>query len=121
MNIFYYILYRLYVFFAFFEEQDDSDSLFRAKIILGFLIGLNALAIINLVLKAFDILISNTIILIILVTIMIIITLSFKNRKIMACRIIFEHTNNKKLKDWLIGCLILFSIGFYTISLLLSK
>ncbi len=120
MNFLYYILYRLYVFWAFFKEQEDSDSLFWAKTILGFIIGLNTLAIINLALNAFGILITNTIILIVLVTIMIITNLSFKNKNIMACRIIFEKIKNKKLIDWLIGILIIYSIGFYVISLFLT-
>lgn len=121
MNILYYILYRFYVFWAFFEEQDDSENFFRAKIILGFIIGLNTLGVLNLVLSAFGILITNIFVLIVLVTIMIITSLCFKNRKIMASRIIFEKTKNKKLNDWLIGCLIILSIAFYIVSLFLSK
>lgn len=119
MNIFYYILYRIYVFYNFFEEDDDDFDFFQAKIVLSLIIGSNVLAVLNLVLSAFDILITDT--LIILVSIIAItVCLFFKNSKILACRIIFEKIKNKKLIDWLIGILIIFSIGFYAISLFLT-
>lgn len=119
MKILYYILYRLFVFFNYFGEEDDDYNFFQAKIILSLIIGSNVLAILNLVLSAFNVEITNT--LIILVSIITIITcLSFKNRKIIAYRLIFEKIKNKKLIDWLIGGLIIFSIGFYTVSLFLT-
>jgi hypothetical protein len=119
MKILYFILYRIFVFFNYFGEEDDDYDYFQAKIILSLIIGSNVLAVLNLVLSAFDIKITNTLIIVVSIT-TIILCLLFKNRKIIACRIIFEKIKNKKLIDWLIGGLIIFSIGFYTVSLFLT-